>query len=310
MTPPHPTHRFAGVLLNAKSGQGAAARSVDLIRERLEGAGFRVEITVANGGALARAGRRYLEAGATHLIAGGGDGTISCVAALAIEAEVPLGVLPLGTLNHFAVDAGIPTELPDALETIVAAKESSVDVGEVNGRLFLNNVSLGVYPRIVALRERKRQRGVAKWLALLWASLVVLRRTPFVAVRLTIDDIPAVRRTPSVLIANNAYKLAGLRATTRDTLTDGRLAVYCLRASGRGALLRLAWAILTGRADESAELESVQVEELAVDTRRGHVRVGIDGELADLQAPLTFRSRPLALRVMRPDPISGTGSAS
>lgn len=304
--PPMPHHSvtdrgFVGVLLNAASGQGAARQSIGVIRERLEGAGYRVEITAGRGDALLRSAHRYLEAGATYLVAGGGDGTVSALAALAVEADIPLGVLPLGTLNHFANDAGVAQELEAALDTIAAGHETRVDIGEVNGRLFLNNVSLGVYPRIVALRERQRQRGVSKWLALLWASLTVLRRTPFVAVRLIVDGTPVVRRTPFVLVSNNAYRLAGLHAAARDTVTEGCLAVYNLRASGRGALLRLAWMVLVGRAEQSEELEASQVTELVIETRRGHVRVGIDGELVDLRTPLEFRVRPGALRVLVPD---------
>jgi diacylglycerol kinase family enzyme len=298
-------HGFAGVVLNSGSGQGAAVRAAETVRERLGRAGFRAEVTLAYGPALVRAARGYLDRDATLLVAGGGDGTIGSIAALAVDAGIPLGVLPLGTRNHFANDAGVPLELDAALEAIVAGHETAVDVGEVGGRIFLNNVSLGVYPRIVALRERYRERGLAKWLALLWASLTVLRRSPFVAVRLTVDETPVVRRTPLVLVSNNAYRLAGLQAAKRDTLTDGCLAVYDLRAGARGALLRLAWAVLLGRTGQSEELEAAQVRDLVIETRRGHVRAGVDGELVDLKTPLEFRTRPRALRLLVPNDGGG-----
>jgi diacylglycerol kinase family enzyme len=297
--------RFAGVVLNATSGQGGAKQSAAAVRERLERAGYRVELMAGRGAALARVARTYVDDGATLLVAGGGDGTIGSIAALAVDAGIPLGVLPLGTRNHFAGDAGVPLELDAALEAIAAGHETAVDVGEVGGRIFLNNVSLGVYPRIVALRERYRERGFAKWLALLWASLTVLRRSPFVAVRLIVDETPVVRRTPLVLVSNNAYRLAGLQAAKRDTLTDGYLAVYDLRAGARGALLRLAWAVLLGRAGQSEELEAAQVRDLVIETRRGHVRAGVDGELVDLKTPLEFRIRPRALRLLVPNDGGG-----
>jgi diacylglycerol kinase family enzyme len=175
-----------------------------------------------------------------------------------------------------------------------------MDLGEVNGVRFVNNVSLGIYPRIVELREHQRQRGMPKWLALLWASMMVLRHSPFVVAHLLIDGRPAVRRMPCVVVSNNAYRLAGLRATARETLTGGRLAVYNLRAGPRRALLRLAWLVLLGRAEWSGELEMTLVTELVVKTSRRHVRAGADGELLELASPLAFRALPRALRVLVP----------
>lgn len=297
---PDAARGYVGVLLNAGAGKGGATRAAARVAERLGDAGYRAEVTLGRGEDLVLAARRHLEAGASLLVAGGGDGTVSSIARIAVESEVPLGVLPLGTLNHFARDAGVPLELEAALDVIVEGREARLDVGEVNGYRFLNNVSLGIYPRIVELRERRQRRGMPKWLALLWASMMVLRHSPFVVAHLLIDGRPAVRRTPCIVVSNNAYRLVGLRATARETLTGGRLAVYNLRASPRRALLRLAWLVLLGRVERSAELEVALVTELAVKTSRKRVRAGADGELVDFESPLAFRTLPRALRVLVP----------
>jgi diacylglycerol kinase family enzyme len=247
---PDAARGYVGVLLNAGAGKGGATRAVARVAERLGEAGYRAEVTLGRGEDLVLAARRHLEAGASLLVAGGGDGTVSSIARMAVEADVPLGVLPLGTLNHFARDAGVPLELEAALDVIVEGREARLDLGEVNGFRFVNNVSLGIYPRIVELRERQRRRGMPKWLALLWASMMVLRHSPFVVAHLIIDGRPAVRRTPCVVISNNAYRLAGLRATARETLIGGRLAV---REPATGApSTRLARAPGTGRAERRA----------------------------------------------------------
>ena len=104
------------------------------------------------------------------IVAGGGDGTIHTIAAVLAGTGVPLGILPLGTLNHFAKDLGIPMELHDAVDVVAAARGVNVDVGEVNGIVFINNSSIGVYPYMVLDRERlRRRRRLQKW-ALAWRS--------------------------------------------------------------------------------------------------------------------------------------------
>ena len=120
------------------------------------------------------------------IVAGGGDGTINQVASRLLDSEVSLGVLPMGTLNHFAKDMGIPLELDQAIAVIATSRARLIDVGEVNGRLFLNNSSIGLYPDVVHEREHQQQRlGRGKWLAFGSACVSALRRFPFLRVRLT-----------------------------------------------------------------------------------------------------------------------------
>ena len=192
--------------------------------------------------------RRAVGDGCEALVVGGGDGTINSGASVALERGIPLGVLPLGTLNHFAKDLGIPLELDEAAKVVLEGVVCKVDVGEVNGRIFLNNSSLGVYPAIVRLREKYQATVGGKWIAALWAGLTVLRRSPFMAVRIVAEGETIIRRTPLVLVGNNEYQMVGIHAGARESLARGRLALYVLNAEQRPGLLRLALAgIAQGR---------------------------------------------------------------
>ncbi len=244
--------------------------------------------------------RAAVEAGCRVAVAAGGDGTVNVVASAVIEHDIPLGVLPVGTLNHFAKDVGIPLELPDAVRVIAEGSVRRVDAGEVNGRLFLNNSSIGVYPRIVELRKRYGGRGAGKWIAAVWATLAVLRRHPFVGVRIRTEEEVIVRRTPFVFVGNNEYRMEGLRAASRESLTGGQLVLYVMHATRRQGVIGLAWQVLWRGAEHVDELDLFRVAETVVETRRRRVQVSLDGEVVTLRTPLEYRIRPAALQVLAP----------
>ena len=163
--------------------------------------------------------RRAAVDGCARVVAGGGDGTISTVAALLAGTDKALAVLPLGTLNHFAKDLGLPLELEAAARVAATGRVVRVDVGEVNGRVFINNSSIGLYPRLVRRRQQQQDRlGRGKWAAFLFAGLSVLRRYPFLDVRLEADGRTFSRRTPFVFVGNNDYLMDGLQIGARARL--------------------------------------------------------------------------------------------
>jgi diacylglycerol kinase family enzyme len=289
------------VVLNDASGSGDCAAAAKRLEEIFSAAGREPRITLARGGnQLRAAAERAVQAGCDTLVAGGGDGTINTVASAVVGKEIPLGVVPLGTLNHFAKDLGIPLELDAAAKVVLDGIACRVDVGEVNGRIFLNNSSLGVYPAIVRLRERYQESGFGKWIAALWASLTVLRRNPFLTVRIIVEDRAVVRRTPFVFVGNNEYRMVGLHAGSRDSLVARHLALYVLNAERRAGLLRLAWQVLLQGVERVKELDLVTVERLSIETSRGRLQVALDGEVVPLQAPLEYRIRAAALLVHVP----------
>ncbi len=278
-----------------------AEKAADQLKEIFAAAGKEARITLATGGAgISTAMRRAVESGCETLVAGGGDGTINTGASAVLERGIALGVLPLGTLNHFAKDLGIPLGLEEAARVVLEGVVCKVDVGEVNGRVFLNNSSLGVYPAIVRLREKYQATLRGKWLAALWAGLTVLRRSPFMAVRIVAEGETIVRRTPLVLVGNNEYKMSGIRAGSRESLARGRLALYVLNAERRPGLLRLGWEVFFKGADRVKEVDLITVEEATIETRRHRLHVATDGEVFPLEPPLSYRIRPGALRVHVP----------
>lgn len=293
------------VVLNASSGSGTAEKAAEQLKQIFAAAGKEARITLATGGkAIETAMRRAVEDGCETLVAGGGDGTINTGASAAVEAGIALGVLPLGTLNHFAKDLGIPLDLEEAAKVVLEGVVCKVDVGEINGRIFLNNSSLGVYPAIVRLREKYQATLRGKWLAALWAGLTVLRRSPFMAVRIVAEGETIVRRTPLVLVGNNEYKMSGIQGGTRESLARGQLALYVLNAERRPGLLRLAWEVFFKGADRVKEVDLITVEEATIETRRHRLQVAADGEVFTMESPLSYRIRPEALRVHVPSAAS------
>ena len=298
------------VLLNASSGGG----NDGALAERIEGlfarAGARAEVHLARGGSELDARlRSAIESRADAIVAGGGDGTVSTVAAALAGTQIPLGVLPLGTLNHFAKDMELPLELEPAVGVIARGATRRVDVGEVNGRVFVNNSSLGLYPDIVRDRERQQRRlGRGKWPALVWATLGALRRYPFLAVRLSIDGAARVRRTPLVFIGNNVYRMEGFAIGERERLDAGCLSLYVTHRAGRWRLLVLALHALLGRLDQARDFDAMCAAEIQVESRHARLRVATDGEITVMAPPLRYRIRPASLIVVVADPSPARSS--
>lgn len=288
------------VIVNIAAGATDKRNIVRQIAEtfRLHDVNTRVEVA-DEGANIPDLARAFVREGYKLIVAGGGDGTVRAVASALVDADAILGILPVGTLNHFASDLAIPPDLQQAVRVIAAGKVAEVDVGEVNGHIFLNNSSLGMYPSIVAERENLRRTVHSKSMALFWATLAVLRRFHFVHIHL-IAQGEHVLRTPFVLIANNAYQIEGREIGTRVRLDSGLLYLYLANVRSRRALLWLCFRALVGFLPETKELDTLSVPEARIDTRRRRLRVALDGELAEMRPPLLYRIRARALRVIVP----------
>ena len=239
------------------------------------------------------------------IVIGGGDGSIRAAASVLAGSDMPLGILPLGTMNHFARDLGLPLDLDGAIRIIVSGRVRLVDVGEVDGRVFLNNSSLGIYPHLVAERDRYRRHGPARWLAAALALCRVFWRLPRPRVRVLAPGWEAVRRTTCVFIANNMYQLDTFASATRLRLDTGRLCLYMANREGRLALLVLAIRALFGRLELDRDFTQVSLESVEISVqRRRRVRLALDGESLVCRPPLHYRIRPRALRVIVPEPAS------
>ncbi len=293
------------VVLNAEAGaegkETVRARLAELFAAR----GVTAHIMLARSGEeITEFARRAAEGPAQVVVAGGGDGTISAVASALVETNKALGVLPVGTLNHFAKDLRLPLDLEAAVQVIVDGHTTQVDVGEVNGRIFLNNSSLGLYPSIVRQREKQKRQGHNRWLAFLWAALVVFKRYPFMNVRLDVDGREFRRRTPFVFIGNNEYEMDAFNVGGRSCLDAGRLSLHVTHKPGRLRLVGLALRALFGRLRAAKDFDSLCAREIWIETRRQRLRVATDGEITIMRAPLHYRVRPGALKVIVPKTVT------
>ena len=294
------------VKLEAIINSGAGAEGKEAIREQLvdmfRAGGFDANISLAESGEeIGELARRAATSDADVIVAGGGDGTINSVAAEMIDANKVLGILPLGTLNHFAKDLQIPLELEAAVQTIIAGHTLAVDFGEVNGRIFLNNSSLGLYPNIVREREKKQRLGRGKWPAFVWAALSVMRRYPFLEIRLNVEGEQLNLKTPFVFIGNNEYVMETLSIGGRARLDAGKLSLYVTNRMGRLGLIRLAFRALFGGLRQEKDFLAVQTEEIWLGTRHRRTRVALDGEVTVMAPPLRYRIHPRGLRVLAPE---------
>ncbi|MEP7214459.1 MAG: diacylglycerol kinase family protein [Acidobacteriota bacterium] len=288
------------VILNRGSGSQTEDTRDQLARLFNEH-GIDADIRVAGeGDDISQLARDAVESGVETIVAGGGDGTISAVAAEVVRSGKVLGVLPLGTLNNFSKDLEVPQELADAVAVIADGSTTAIDVGEVNGRIFINNSSLGLYPRIVRHREAQQRIGRGKWRSALWAALKVFKRSPFLKVKLALGDHELFRKTPFVFVGNNAYEMDIYNIGRRQSLSDGKLSVHLLRRGGRAALVMLVIRTLFGRLRQAKDFEELTTSEIEVTTKKSRVLVALDGEVETLDSPLTYRILPAALRVIVP----------
>ena len=288
------------VIMNRSAGgpDDPQERIVELFRAH----GESPRVVQPNGGDDMRSiAREAAESSEQIVVAAGGDGTISAVAAELAGTDKILGVLPIGTLNHFAKDLRIPLELEMAVKTVQEGEVAAVDVAEVNGRIFINNSNLGLYPNIVSRREAQQQRlSRGKWPAFFWATIQALRRYPFLDLRITFEGQQILRRTGFVFVGNNEYEIAGFNLGSRACVNAGKLGLYLTQRTGRFGLFRLAFHALFGRVDQAKDFDVFCVAEARIETRKRRLLVALDGELVRMETPLLYRIRPAALRVLVP----------
>jgi diacylglycerol kinase family enzyme len=258
------------LLVNPRSGSDSPGPEelVDEARKR----GIEVHVLEEDDDAEAIA----READADALGMAGGDGSLGQIAAVAIERDLPLVVVPFGTRNHFARDLGFDRDDPLAALDGFDGEERRIDVGRVGDRVFLNNVSLGLYAKLVHRRERHRRRSEV----LARVRALAILATHRDGLDVTVDGEPV--SAPVVLIANNHYELTPMSVGERERLDDGLLHLYA-----PNGFLRSTWHERTA-------------DRFEIDARRHRLEAAVDGEPAVFETPIEFRIEPLALRVLVP----------
>lgn len=294
--------RRLAIVLNCTAHDNRAARQRIRLGEQLAEAGLDADLLCAEDGCSVGALAQQAAAGGYDVVvAGGGDGTVSAVAAAVAGTDVALGVLPFGTINHFAKSMGIPRSVEAAVQTLAGGREARIDIGEVNGHLFVNNSTFGLHPGIVQYRDDLRRRlGMNKWVAYAVATAARVRRRDFPEVRLTSGEREIRLRTPFVFVGNNDYLLGALDLGGLILPGPGELGVGLTRPEGPLAIPRLLGAAALGRLDRARGFEQFCTRELRVDADSSSFLVALDGEVLELAPPLHYRSRPRALRVITP----------
>ena len=290
------------VILNAGSGASGASELRRLVSEQFAARGVEARVRLVKGGKqLAAAARGAAEGDAGCVVAAGGDGTINAVASALSGTGKSLGVLPFGTFNYFAKALRLPLDLEGAVGTIAAGHVAEVDVGEVNGRLFINNASIGLYPSIIRQREREYQRwGRRQLVAYAAVARTLFQGSPFMGVRLWTHGQELSARTPLIFVGANRYQIEEFDLPGGECIGRGELAVYVARPTGWTGLLRLAVQALLKRLHGERTLHVICAGEARVETRRGRIPVALDGEVVRLETPLLFKLRRAALKVCVP----------
>ncbi len=285
------------VVVNASGGrasrEGAGLR--DTLAKAFAAQGTQLEPQLVAGKAIAQT---IADLSAAQVIAvGGGDGTQGSAAGLLSQSGQTMAVLPLGTLNHLSADLGIPADLGEAAQIAVNGQTRRIDLGQVGDQVFVNNASVGLYTKLVRVRDAHR---LPKALATIPAAWTVLRGFKVRRLELQFGDITVCLETPLLFVGNNPYNITGQRLGQRDVLDSGQLGLYAVRHKNVAALIGFALRALLGRADPARDF--VDVSDCAEFTLLGHgpIDVAHDGEVTRMQLPLRFRSLPRALKVRVP----------
>ncbi len=297
------------VVLNSSAGTLAGMHVVDavaVVERGFQEAGHEVTCVATPGEDIEKAISKAIHGDAEVVVVGGGDGTIATAARLLTRSDKALGILPLGTMNLLAKDLAIPLELEAAVAALAGGDIIAIDAGEVNGRPFLNNSVIGLYPRMVEERERTRaETGMRKWPAMglaAWHALTDFKR---LEVQVDFGEGPKRLKTPVLAVANNVYDDEFGEFIRRHSLAEGVLGVYVAKHRGAARFLRMAARLVLGGWQDDPNLEVYRAQVLTVHANRPKLRVANDGEIHDMWTPLHYRVLPGALKVLAPRKVVG-----
>jgi diacylglycerol kinase family enzyme len=300
---PQPAHSEHGpffVVYNARSGSGDDV--AEALRRGLPGHTL-VPVEDDVGKAARRAVESARREGGTVVVAGG-DGTIRCVAKHALEAGVPVGILPRGTFNITGRTWGIPLELEQSVQALRDARIRRVQVGTVNGHVFLVNASLGLYPELLEEREQyKRQFGRKRTVALLAGLVTILRHHKHLVLQSEHDLGRELVQATTLFVGNNPMQLEDVGLPEAEDVKHGQLAAVFVKPVGRLARLGLFVRGLAGKLGGAPELKDFSFEHLTVRPRRTGkktLKVALDGEIMRLAPPLEFKLAPQPLKLLVP----------
>lgn len=287
-----------GIVINQNSGSVTPKLRKDL-EHALEDSKLDYEIRFVDGKDMSKVAESLIKSGCAALAAGGGDGSMAPIAAIAAAHSIPFGALPFGTLNHFAKDMKIPTDIAELVEMLSAGKTRKVDYATVNNYPFLNNSSIGIYPELVFRRE-EREKRLGKWPAAA-LSLADIFRKPLKCYTLTIvqDGVEATVKTPFVFVGNNDYGIDSLGINRRDSLDKGHLCLYVYKGESRKRLLWQLTRSIVGR-PTTGTLTVTYPKKIVIRSSQHKFALSFDGEAIKEPSPLRYEIKSRKLTVIVP----------
>lgn len=293
-------------VLNSRSGKSDAPRAKETMERMLKEARRPHEFfMIEEPGQIASVAERAAQhAVATNgvVIASGGDGTLAATAQAVLPTERPFGIIPNGTFNYFGRAQNVPEDIEAAMRIVLDPTLRKVQVGTVNGRIFLVNASLGLYPKLLQDRERYTRQYGRKRAVAMWSGIVsLLRGYRQLLLEIEVDGQRQTVRTPTLFIGNNHLQLDRVGIPEADDVREHRLAGIMVKPVSSGQLLWLGLRGALGRLGDDDRVMNFSFQRLKVTAVRGtqsrRIEVATDGERAWMQTPLTFAvaSQPLLL---------------
>ncbi|HEX7710531.1 MAG TPA: diacylglycerol kinase family protein [Sphingomonadaceae bacterium] len=286
------------VIVNTSGGTARRAGDelADMLKTAFRDAGREIVLELVEGRDIPAALERHADA--PRVAVGGGDGTLGGAAGAIARRGGELAVLPLGTRNHFAGQLGVPADLPAAAKLAAHGRARAADLGEANGRTFINNFSVGAYVDLVRAREHSRLPKLLATVPATWRTLRKLRSRPF---ELEVDGARRTIETPLLFVGNNRYKVRDGRPGEREALDDGLLDCYAVASLSRAALIATALRTLIARPRMHRDFVlDCTATELRIEGPGHALDAALDGERVRFDLPLAIRICPRALSVVAP----------
>ncbi|HWA19464.1 MAG TPA: diacylglycerol kinase family protein [Devosia sp.] len=308
--------RHYHVILNPNAGTVLAlGLTAATLAEKFARAGLHFDIDDDDDKPLEQRIAAALQGPADTIVAAGGDGTVTAIAEALIGTDKTLAVLPLGTMNALGRDLGMPLDVDGAISALASLEPQRIDVGSVNGRLFLHNVLIGVIPSIAVAREAVRhEQSTGAWISFFRFMLRRLARARRIAVAIEPEEGQhRIARLQAIAVANNSYDQRVGGFMTRKRINRGHLTLYMVSSLGVGDVLRLTLEMFAGRWRDDEVINFEHMRKVTLRTKKPSLLVTVDGEVMTLETPLNFEIRPLALSVLGTpvaEPVAETDAAA
>jgi diacylglycerol kinase family enzyme len=301
-TEPGAARRYHVIFNPAAGGAQKAGLTTEALENAFRENGLDATVDSDDSASLEERIACAMKSDADIIVAAGGDGTITALAGALAGTDRVLAILPLGTANLLARDLKVPLDYMQAIADFRAMEACAVDVGDVNGQVFLHKLVLGLAPALAAGREKLRdEKGAGALFRFARYFVRTAMRPRRLAVRIATDDGQTkILRVRSIAVANNAYDEGVGMFFCRSCLDSGWLTIYALNRAGLREMARLTFRMLLGRWKNDETLVIERAKAVTLTSRRKMLQVMIDGEVSKMQPPLEFHIRPKALRILAP----------